>query len=152
VRRAVEAMARHLRHQHFAGDGCLEDDRPLMRLGGAALISPGNGAEYPLGCARLGVPVRDEGWALWYTWDGKGRPHTLVTTALDTTRGLLDNWSRGRDVHPAWPLRAQVSAVVRGWPGPIVLSPARIAEIGLADRPDEPSPGAGSAGGEPTRR
>jgi len=129
---ALTELGHALRHQHFEGDGCVERDRPLLRLGGAALIGPGetdaSRDSYRTGCARLGVSPRDEGWALWCTWDHKAHAHTLVTTALTTTQGLLENWARGRDVHPAWPLRSQVRAVVRGWLGPIVLSPGHAAE------------------------
>ena len=35
---------------------------------------------YDAGCERLGVVARDEGWALWHTWDDQGRPCTVVTT------------------------------------------------------------------------
>jgi hypothetical protein len=71
---------------------------------------------------------------LWYTREERARAHTIVTTALDTTRALLDNWSRGRDVHPAQPLRAQIAAVVRGWVGPVVLSPSHADAVGLTGR------------------
>ncbi|MER7281496.1 hypothetical protein ABT369_44370 [Dactylosporangium sp. NPDC000244] len=54
--------------------------------------------------------------------------------ALATTQGLLDNWSRGRDLHPVQPHRAQVAAVVRGWTQPIVLSPSHATAIGLGGR------------------
>ncbi|MFF5290094.1 hypothetical protein [Paractinoplanes globisporus] len=138
LQRAVNALACRLRHQHFEGDGCVEDDRPLMRLGGAALIGPGTGDasrdNYRTGCARLGVDPRPDGWALWYCWDHNARAHTLVTTALTTTRALLESWARGRDVHPAWPLRSQVRAVARGWVGPVVLSPGHAAERELGGR------------------
>ena len=29
LQRAVNQLARHLRREHFAGDGCVGDDRPL---------------------------------------------------------------------------------------------------------------------------
>jgi hypothetical protein len=137
LHRAVNELSRHLRRPHFDGDGCIED-RPLQHLGGAALISPGTDpaqqASYLAGCNRLGVEPRDEGWALWYTWDDKARAHTIVTTALDTTRALLQSWSTGHDLHPAQPLRAQIAAVVRGWPGPVILSPGHATTIGLKGR------------------
>ncbi|GAA3448357.1 hypothetical protein [Dactylosporangium matsuzakiense] len=60
--------------------------------------------------------------------------HTIVTTALDSTRALLAIWSHGRDAHPVRPRRAQIVAVVRGWVGPIVLSPGHAGEIGLGGR------------------
>jgi hypothetical protein len=131
LQRVVNELARTLRHQHFAGDGCAESDRPVLTLGGAALIVPGETESYGRGCALLGVPAREEGWALWYTWDGEDRPHTMVTTALETTRGLLANWAQGRDVHPAQPARSQVRAVLRGWVGPVTLSPGYAATKGL---------------------
>src|SRR5215208_1395615 len=59
----VNELARALAHWHFDGDGCLDPDRPLLRLGGAAVITPGQTAvardNYGAGCERLGVhPVR----------------------------------------------------------------------------------------------
>lgn len=138
LQRAVNQLARHLRREHFAGDGCVGDDRPLQHLGGAAVISPSDDpaaqASYLAGCSRLGVEARVEGWALWYTWDEKARAHTMVTTALDTTHGLLKSWSLGHDLQPAQPLRAQIAAVVRGWPGPVILSPSHATTIGLTGR------------------
>jgi hypothetical protein len=131
LQRAVDELARNLRHQHFTGDGCLPGERPLLHLGGASLITPAQGDSYRSGCARLGVPERDEGWALWHTWDDKARAHTMVVTAVETTQALLDNWSQGRDVHPGQPERAQIAAVVRGWVGPITLSPSHATTIGL---------------------
>ncbi|OJF11703.1 hypothetical protein EDD30_5958 [Couchioplanes caeruleus] len=138
MHRAVNELARALRHWHFDDDGCLDDDRPLLHLGGATVITPGSSPaqqeSYRTGCARLGVDTRDEGWALWHTWDDKARAHTVVTTALDATHALLDNWSHGRDVHPLQPRRAQIAAVVQGWVGPITLSPSHATTIGLGGR------------------
>ncbi|GIM88642.1 hypothetical protein [Paractinoplanes toevensis] len=137
LHRAVNELARHIRRMHFDGDGCVED-RPLQHLGGAALIAPSTDpaqqANYLAGCDRLGVEAREEGWALWYTWDEKARAHTMVTTAVDTTRALLQSWAAGHDLHPAQPLRAQIAAVVRGWPGPVILSPSHANKIGLTGR------------------
>jgi hypothetical protein len=131
LRAAIGELARALRYQHFVGDGCV-DDRPIRRLGGAAVITPAQGDSFRDGCARLGVAERAAGWGIWYAWDDRGRPHMLVVTAVETTRALLENWSQGRDVHPAEPLRAQVAAVARGWAGPMVLAPgyAARAELG----------------------
>ncbi|WP_433361445.1 hypothetical protein ACQPZX_28490 [Actinoplanes sp. CA-142083] len=134
VRRAVNELGRMLRHRHFGGDGCLPEERPLLHLGGAALITPDLGDNYRAGCARLGVAEREEGWALWHTWDDRARAHTMVTTAIETTRALLDGWARGEDVHPGQPRRAQVAAVVRGWVGPVTLSPSHATTIGLGGR------------------
>lgn len=133
LREAVEALREQIRYQHFVGDGCVDDDRTMLHLGGAAIVTPEYDS-YELGCARLGVEARPEGWALWYTWDDQARAHTMVTTALETTRGLLENWALGRDVHPAQPDRAQVASVVRGWTGPIVLSPSHTRAVGLPSR------------------
>ncbi|GAA2503132.1 hypothetical protein Ahu01nite_063730 [Winogradskya humida] len=129
LQRRVNELARTLRHQHFEGDGCAESDRPVLTLGGAALLVPG--ANYRAGCDLLGVEAREEGWALWYTWDNKDHAHTMVTAALETTRGLLDNWAQGRDVHPGQPARSQIRAVRRGWIGPVTLSPGYAATKGL---------------------
>jgi hypothetical protein len=135
LQRAVNELARTLRHHHFEDDGCVEPDRPLLHLGGAALLVPGETDSqqdsYRAGCARLGVDTRDDGWALWFSWDDQERSHTMVTTALETTRGLLDNWAQGRDVHPAQPRRSQIRAVIRGWVGPITLSPSYASAKGL---------------------
>jgi hypothetical protein len=138
LHRAVNELARALQYWHFDGDGCVDDDRPFLHLGGAAVITPGSSPaqleNYRTGCARLGVEARDEGWALWHGWDDKARAHTIVTTALDTTRSLLDNWSHGRDVHPVQPRRAQIAAVIRGWIGPMTLSPSHASKVGLGGR------------------
>src|SRR3954471_13441744 len=81
LQRAVNQLARHLRREHFVGDGCADHDGPLLHLGRGAVISPSDDsvaqASYLAGCARLGVEARVQGWALWYTWDPKGRTHTL---------------------------------------------------------------------------
>ncbi|MFD6552371.1 hypothetical protein, partial [Streptomyces sp. NPDC058398] len=39
LRRAVNALARGLRHYHFPGDGCLDDeaDRPELKLAGVVI-------------------------------------------------------------------------------------------------------------------
>ncbi|MEU8661144.1 hypothetical protein, partial [Actinoplanes philippinensis] len=135
LQRSVNELARILRHHHFEDDGCVEPGRPVLHLGGASLFEPGETEgrqdSYRVGCARLGVDPRDEGWALWYTWDDQERAHTMVTTALETTRGLLDNWAQGRDVHPAQPRRSQIRAVIRGWVGPVALSPGYASTRGL---------------------
>ncbi|GIE92105.1 hypothetical protein [Actinoplanes regularis] len=138
MQRSVNELARLLRHRHFEGDGCVEPDRRTLPLGGAALFEPGETQSrqdsYRVGCARLGVDPRAEGWALWHTWDDQQRAHTMVTTALETTRGLLDNWAQGHDVHPSQPRRSQIRAVVRGWVGPITLSPGHAGTQGLGGR------------------
>ncbi|WP_203924744.1 hypothetical protein [Rugosimonospora africana] len=135
LQRAINALARKVRYYHFPGDGCLEE-RPLLPLSGIVVVGPDSmppewGIEYAQLCARLGVPARAEGWALWHAWDSKGLPHTLVTRHLATTRGILQNWSLGRDLYPVQPERAQVAAVVRGWIGPATLSPSHVETVGL---------------------
>jgi hypothetical protein len=127
---AIAALAQRLQYWHFAGDGCVEDDRPLQNVGGAAIIRAGEQG-YAYACSRLGVDERDEGWALWYTWDDKQRAVTMVHTAIETTAGLLGNWARGYDVHPARLDRGEVAAVVRGWLGPVILSPEHARRGGL---------------------
>lgn len=138
LQRAVNELARTLRLPHFAGDGCDDENPVMLHLGGAAIITPGETAaqreNYQTGCVRLGVGARAEGWALWHTWDDRSRASTMVTTAIETTRALLDNWAAGRDVHPAQPHRAQIAGVVRGWVGPSTLSPSHATAIGLGGR------------------
>lgn len=133
LQKTVNELARVLRHYHFKGDACLQDDGPVLHLGGAALITPEQDW-YRTGCTHLGVEERPEGWALWYTWNDRQQAYTMVTTALQTTRALLDNWARGRDVHPAQPPRSQVIAVVRRWIGPVTLSPSHADTVGLGGR------------------
>ncbi|GAA3043219.1 hypothetical protein [Streptomyces glomeratus] len=60
LRRSVNALARALRHYHFKGDGCIEDDRPRVRLVGASVLRPGAmpagvKESYEEVCARIGV-------------------------------------------------------------------------------------------------
>jgi hypothetical protein len=138
LQRAVNDLAGILLHYHFDGDGCL-DKLPRCGLGGAAIIGLGPAAGDPLAdydglCARLGVEPRPEGWALWHTWDAKHRAHTLVTTRIVTTEGLLMNWSHGISVYPTVADRADIAAVVRGWQGPIILSPDHARELGLGGK------------------
>lgn len=138
--RAVYEMVRKVRWWHFPEDGCIkEPDRSLMTLGGVLLIGPDImperwNTDYAALCKKFGVPARDEGWALWCTWDKRGRAYTLVTSNLKTTRGILNNWSRGRDIHPLRPEQGQVAATIRGWHGPIIVSPGRAAQLELVDR------------------
>ena len=136
LQRAVNELARTLRAWHFPGDGCVEEDRTMLKLGGAALVTPQTaGVEvYRKLCERLGVEDRPQGWSLWFTWDDGGRAHTMVTTLDDTTRALLDAWSHGRDANPARPVRAQIAAVARGWIGPLTRSPEDAARRGLGGR------------------
>lgn len=130
LHRAINELARTLHHYHFDGDGCV-DERPLHPIAGAGLIGPDSNSYAEL-CGRLGVEARAEGWALWHTWDNQHQPHTLVTTCIATTEGLLENWARGISVLPTKPDRSQLVAVVREWTGPVVLSPGYARETGLA--------------------
>jgi hypothetical protein len=57
-----------------------------------------------------------------------------VTSNLETTRGLLENWSRGRDLHPLQPEQGQIAATIRGWHGPAIISPGHAARLELVDR------------------
>ncbi|MFJ2805836.1 hypothetical protein [Kitasatospora sp. NPDC087271] len=43
LQRAVNALAREIRHYHFPGDGCLgeEADRSEVKLAGVAILRPG---------------------------------------------------------------------------------------------------------------
>ncbi|WP_232234410.1 hypothetical protein [Actinoplanes sp. N902-109] len=132
--RAVEELGRQLQHMHYPGDGCVDRERGMLHLGGAAIVTPEVFGEYGRLCALLGVPERAQGWALWFTWDEQGAAHTMVTTVLDTTQALLAEWARGRAADPVRPVRAQVAAVVRGWLGPMTRSPGNAARHGLGGR------------------
>ncbi|CAM5268147.1 hypothetical protein [Streptomyces aurantiogriseus] len=142
VQRAVNALARALRHHHFPGDGCLpdEEDRPTVRLVGVVVLRPsvmpaGTEETYEEACARLGLEPRAEGWALWNTWGDGGAPVTLAVSAVDTTDGLLANWARGRAVYPVTPVPSQIAAVRQGWTGPMTFSPLGVAKLGLMGLP-----------------
>ncbi|MFJ4536722.1 hypothetical protein ACIP39_12255 [Streptomyces tibetensis] len=140
LQRAVNALARVLQHHHFPGDGCVEEeDRPLVELVGVVIIRPGAmpsalDETYEQACLRIGVEPREEGWALWNTW-GKGQSRmTMVVSAVDTTDGLLANWSRGVDILPVQPLPSQVALIQQGWAGPMTLSPRAAKKTGLLDQ------------------
>ncbi|MFE7563715.1 hypothetical protein [Kitasatospora sp. NPDC057500] len=137
--RSLNALARAVRHYHFEGDGCMEDDRPLLRLAAAAVLKPdampaGTDEDYGQMCARFGVEPRPEGWALWHTWGG-GEQVTMVVTAVATTEGLFRNWSLGREFDPVTPLPSQVALVHRGWSGPMTLAPRGARRVGCEGRP-----------------
>ncbi|MER5864286.1 hypothetical protein [Kitasatospora sp. NPDC002040] len=140
LRRSINALARALRSYHFDGDGCVEEDRPLVRLVGATVLKPGvmpTGVDddYEQACARIGVEARPEGWALWNTWDDDGRQVTMVVSAVETTEGLFANWSRGRALDPVTPLPSQVAQVRRGWIGPMTFSPRGVRRTGRGGQP-----------------
>jgi hypothetical protein len=136
LQRAVNAMARQLRHYHFEDDGCADPEAPLLTLSGALLVAPSSALssqDYADICVRLGVPARAEGWALWHSLDGRGRRITMVTSKLAATEGMLLAWSKGRDVMPVRPVPAAVVATVSGWLGPAVRSPGYAAWAGIAE-------------------
>ncbi|MBY8881513.1 hypothetical protein [Actinacidiphila acidipaludis] len=140
LRRSVAALTRALRRYHFDGDGCLDPDRPPVRLVGACVLRPGvmpAGSEqgYAEVCARLGVEPRPEGWALWHTWADGALKVTMVVSAVDTTEGLLANWARGRAVDPVTPLPSQIALIHSGWVGPMTFSPRGVRRTGRGGRP-----------------
>ncbi|WP_299537940.1 hypothetical protein [uncultured Streptomyces sp.] len=140
LRRSVNLLARALRHHHFEGDGCLEEDRPFLRLVGASVWKPGTvpagvDGTYEEMCARLGVDPRPEGWALWNTWSDGDLKVTMVVSAVATTEGLFANWIRGRALDPVSPLPSQVALVRQGWIGPMTFSPRGVNRTGLGGRP-----------------
>ncbi|MEV6682952.1 hypothetical protein AB0N09_39745 [Streptomyces erythrochromogenes] len=140
LHRSVNALARALRHHHFEGDGCSGGDRPLIRLAGASVLKPGAmpagvEEEYEEACARIGVEPRSEGWALWNTWSDGGLTVTMVVSAVATTEGLFENWSRGRDIDPVSPLPSQIALVRHGWIGPMTFSPRTVSRTGLGGEP-----------------
>ncbi|MFF3323455.1 hypothetical protein [Streptomyces sp. NPDC002889] len=142
LQRAVNALARELRHHHFPGDGCLdeEEDRPSAGLAGVLVLRPsvmpaGMGETYQQACARLGVEPRQEGWALWNTWGDGGTRVTMVVSAVDTTEGLLANWARNRPVYPVTPLPSQIAQIHQGWAGPMTFSPLGAQKLGLTGLP-----------------
>ncbi|WP_326783120.1 hypothetical protein [Streptomyces sp. NBC_00151] len=137
LQRAVNALARAMRHYHFVGDGCAEEDgRPSIKLAGVVLIRPDAmpadlGETYEDACSRLGVDPRPEGWALWNTW-GEGNVRvTMIVSAMDTTEGLLLNWARGRTVYPVMPVPSQIALIHQGWSGPMIFSPFGRSKLGL---------------------
>ncbi|MER7403074.1 hypothetical protein ABT373_11445 [Streptomyces sp. NPDC000070] len=137
LQRAVNALAREIRHYHFPGDGCLpEENRPPVRLAGVVVLRPtslppGMEETYEEACARLGVEARAEGWALWNTWGKGGARVTMVVSSVDTTLGLLANWARGRDVYPVSPVPSQVAQIQQGWAGPMTFSPWGAERLGI---------------------
>ncbi|MEV7117338.1 hypothetical protein [Kitasatospora griseola] len=142
LQRALHALSRGLRRYHFRGDGCLEEeeDRPDLKLAGVVVLRPGAMPEgmtetYEEACARLGVEARPEGWALWNTW-GDGDLHvTMVVAAVDTTEGLLMNWSRGIAHYPVTPLPSQIAVIHHGWAAHMIFSPFGVKKLGLGGQP-----------------
>ncbi|GAA4180398.1 hypothetical protein GCM10022252_03180 [Streptosporangium oxazolinicum] len=129
LQRAVIETARRLRHHHFDGDGCLDEDLPLMKLAGVVILRPdalpvGMEESYSEICARLDVEARPEGWAIWNTWAKDGQSISIVLIDSSGTEGLLMNWAQGIEVYPVTPLPAQVVLTRQGWVTPMPLSPA----------------------------
>lgn len=139
LQRSVNMLARALRHYHFEGDGCLEDDRPLVRLVGASVLKPGAmpaGVDeaYEEVCARIGVQPRSEGWALWNTWTDGDVKVNMVVAAVETTEGLFENWAHGRALDPVSPLPSQIALIRYGWIGPMTFSPRGAGRTSLGGR------------------
>lgn len=142
LRKAVNELARTLRHYHYKGDGCLDEeaDRPRMRLAGVVLLRPaampfGMGDDYETACRRLNVDPRPEGWAIWNTWSEQGLPVSLVMTDLDGTEGLLVNWGRGITTYPVTPVPSQIAQVHQGWTAPMTVSPRVRRHLGVDGLP-----------------
>ncbi|MER6677350.1 hypothetical protein [Streptomyces sp. NPDC000983] len=135
LQRRLNALARVLHHYHFEGDGCLEEGRATVPLFGAAVLRPGGTEDYAGACARFGVEARPEGWALWHTWGESELKVTMVVSAVDTTEGLFQNWSHGREADPVAPLPSQVALVHLGWAGPMTLSPRGARRLGVNGLP-----------------
>ncbi|MEU1196823.1 hypothetical protein ABZ446_11435 [Streptomyces sp. NPDC005813] len=142
LQRAVNQLARGLRHYHFPGDRCLDedDDRPTVKLAGVVLLRPsamptGMEETYQEACARLGVEPRPEGWALWNTWGEGGIQVTMIVSAVDTTVGLLENWARSKIVYPVTPVPSQIVQIRQGWAGPMTFSPLGAKKLGLTGQP-----------------
>ncbi|MFF9505119.1 hypothetical protein [Streptomyces sp. NPDC014656] len=136
----MNALARALRHYHFDGDGCPDEDRPPVRLVGASVVNPGAmpaGMEeaYEEVCARTGVDPGPEGWALWNTWGDGELKVTLVVSAVETTEGLFENWTRGRALDPVSPLPSRIALVRAGRTGPMTFSPRGAKRTGPGGRP-----------------
>jgi hypothetical protein len=136
LQRMVNETARQLRHYHFDGDGCLEEERPFLRLAGVVLLRPdavplGMAGSYSEICARLGVQVRPEGWAIWNAWAEDGQSLSIVLADSDGTEGLLMNWARGIEVYPLALLPAQVVLTRQGWLTPMTLSPLSARRLGV---------------------
>ncbi|WP_449060692.1 hypothetical protein, partial [Planomonospora algeriensis] len=157
LQRTVNETARQLRHHHFDGDGCLDEERPFLRLAGVVLLRPdavplGMEESYPEICARLGVEAKPEGWAIWNTWAEDGQGLSIVLADSEGTEGLLMNWARGIEVYPLTPLPAQVVLTRQGWLTPMTLSPLSTRRLGAvqpASRkiPTNPDASGGGASG-----
>ncbi|MET9132153.1 hypothetical protein [Streptomyces antibioticus] len=142
LHRAVNALARAVRHHHFPGDGCLpeEEDRPTVRLVGVVLLRPsampaGTDESYDEACARLAVEPRAEGWALWNTWGDGGAPVTLVVTDVAATEALLAHWAHGGSAAPATSAAVPDHGGPAGVDGPDDVLPAGRPRVGIPGLP-----------------
>lgn len=142
LRGAVNELARTLRHYHYQGDGCLDEeaDRPRMRLVGVVLLRPaampfGMDDDYETVCQRLNVDPRSEGWAIWNTWSDQGLPVSLVMTDLNGTDGLLIAWAQGITTYPVAPVPSQIAQVHQGWTAPMTVSPRVRRHLGVDGLP-----------------
>jgi hypothetical protein len=59
----------------------------------------------------------------------------MAVSAVETTEGLLEDWSGGRAIDPVSPLPSQIALVRQGWIGPITFSPRGVRRMGLAGHP-----------------
>jgi hypothetical protein len=59
----------------------------------------------------------------------------MVVSAVETTEGLFQNWSRGRAIDPVAPLPSQIALVRRDWIGPMTFSPRAVSRMGLNGEP-----------------
>ncbi|GAA3008618.1 hypothetical protein [Streptosporangium longisporum] len=157
LQRMVNETARQLRHYHFDTDGCLDEERSLLRLAGVVLLRPdavplGMEESYTEVCVGLGVDARPEGWAIWNTWAEDGQSLSIVLVDVEATEGLLMNWKRGVEAYPLTPLPAQVVSARQGWLTPMTLSPLSARRLGViqpVSRKAPTNPNA-SGGGAPT--
>ncbi|MFD8477895.1 hypothetical protein [Kitasatospora sp. NPDC059673] len=69
------------------------------------------------------------------TWDDGNLQVTMVVSAVDTTEGLLMNWSRGLVRYPVTPLPSQVALVHHGWAAHMIFSPFGVKKLGLGGQP-----------------
>ncbi|WP_344324488.1 hypothetical protein [Kitasatospora putterlickiae] len=59
---------------------------------------------------------------------------TMVVSAVDTTEGLVANWSRGKSYYPVTPLPSQIALVHHGWAAHMIFSPFGVKKLGLGGR------------------
>ncbi|MFD7642130.1 hypothetical protein ACFV4P_15880 [Kitasatospora sp. NPDC059795] len=59
----------------------------------------------------------------------------MVVAAVDTTEGLLSNWSRGIASRPVTPVPSQIAVVHHGWASHMIFSPSGVKKLGLGGQP-----------------